>query len=155
MTSPARTHQGDADGRRRVAGTIASLLIGAALLACRSQASAAPRYVVTAEAIDVGVGLGVCVAVDPLDTHGVWWWQPRGNGCAKRSTGPGVFHADEAHVARPAAPGPIALGFRLGTHSFDEPYVDIRLTLEGDELVDTSTGDRVRTLTRDDLIVPE
>ena len=141
--------------RQHAAATAVCLLVCGASSACRASAASAPRYVVTAEAIDVGVGPGVCVAVDPLDTRGVWWWQPRGNGCARRITGPGVFHADKAHVAKPATTGSIAFGFRLGTHSGEDPYVDIRLTLEDDELVDTSTGDRVRTLTRDDLIVPE
>ena len=64
---------------------------------CRSssQLQPLPRYVVTASPIDVSLGpSGVCVAVDPLDRRGVWWWEPGASGCASRSTGPGVFHAD-------------------------------------------------------------
>jgi len=134
------------------------LVVGVTLIlaagACRSHA-AAPRYVVTAEAIDVGVGADLCVAVDPFDTQGVYWWEPRGRGCAKRSTGPGVFHADAARVAQRAPSGSIALAFRVGVHSLERPFVDVQLTLKDDELVDASTGDRVRMLTRANLIVPE
>jgi hypothetical protein len=103
------------------------LILGLVLVACGSKPdpqSAVPRYVVTARPIDIGVGSGLCIAVDPVDKLGVWWWEPGGSGCASRSTGPGVFHAEDPRVSQPAQSGPIAISFRLGTHSTTRPFVD-------------------------------
>ena len=30
----------------------------------------------TSSAIDVGVGPGLCIAIDPRDPRGAWWWEP-------------------------------------------------------------------------------
>ena len=114
-----------------------------------------PRYVVTDRPIDVGVGPGLCVAVDQVDPQGVWWWQPGGPGCVSRSTGPGVFHAEEARVSQSAQSGPIAISFRLGTHSMTRPFVDVRLVLENGDLRAFESGVRVPTHRRNDLDVPE
>ena len=60
------------------------------------------RYVVTASPIKVGVVSGaLCIAVDVHDQQGVWWWEPGRSGCSSRSTGPGVFHAEQAKVGQP------------------------------------------------------
>ena len=134
------------------------LVPGLVLVACVSRPesrSAGPRYVVTAEPIDVGVGPGLCIAVDPLDRLGVWWWEPGRSGCASRSTGPGLFHADDPRVSPPAQSGPVAITFRLGTHSTTRPFIDVRLVLEGGDLRSVETGARVPTQGRNDLDVPE
>src|SRR4029453_19107515 len=71
-------------------------LLGLALVACRSMPpEAAPaRYIVTTAPLGVGAASpGICVAVDPTDPQGIWWWEPGWSGCSSRSTGPGVFHA--------------------------------------------------------------
>lgn len=115
---------------------------------------AVPRYVVTVSPIDVGVSPGLCVAVDPLDSHGVWWWEP-GDTCASRSSGPGVFHADLATVSQSAPSGQIAISFRLGTHSATRPFVDVRLVVEKEEMLALESGARVRVERRTDLEVRE
>jgi hypothetical protein len=111
---------------------------------------------VTTSPIDVGVGArGICVAVDPLEERGVWWWEPGSSGCADRSTGPGVFQADQAVVSRPAPTGPITLGFRLGTHSRTRPFVQIRLVVEHGQMRAVESGAKVSLRRRGDLDVPE
>jgi len=109
---------------------------------------------VTARPIDIGLGAGLCIAVDPADPRGVWWWEPGDSGCARRSTGPGVFHAEDASVSQSAKSGPIGVRFRLGTHSMTRPFVDVRLVLESDELRLAESGVRVPTQRRNDLNVP-
>src|SRR5262245_38875523 len=112
-TSSRGVHREEGDngakgtGKMRFALTAA--LITLSLIACRPTfTGSAPRFVVTAAPIDVGIsGRGLCIAVDPNDSTGVWWWQPGHSGCSSRSTGPGVFRADDARVtvrARPAPP---------------------------------------------------
>jgi len=125
---------------------------------CRSssQPQPPPRYVVTASPIDVGLGpSGVCVAVDPLDRRGVWWWEPGASGCATRSTGPGLFHADKATVSRSVHSGPTALSFRLQTHSTTRPFIDVRLLVDDGNMRALESGARVLTSRRHDLDIPE
>lgn len=97
-------------------GFVAALLLGPMSGGCgRTTGSrdSVPRYLVTASPIDVGVGSGrLCVAVDPSDPKGVWWWQP-GKDCSSRSTGPTVFHAEEAVVAASPQAGTADIRFRL------------------------------------------
>ena len=122
--------------------------------ACQSRPSV-PRYVVTASPIDVGVGTGLCVAVDPLDQDGVWWWEPGASGCPSRSTGPGVFHAEHATVSQSAKSGLVALSFRVQTHSETRPFVDVKLVVEDGDMRAVETGARVPIHRRNDLDVPE
>lgn len=125
-------------------------------VACRSAfRPSAARYVVTNSPIDVGVGTDLCVAVDPINHEGIWWWEPGTPGCASRSTGPGVFHAENAAVSQLAQAGPVTLRFRLPTHSVTHPFVDVRLLMEDDGLRDVETGARVRVQRRNDLDVPQ
>jgi hypothetical protein len=134
-------------------------LLAWALVACEATSPprpTAPRYLVTAVPIDVGFGgRGLCVAVDPLDARGVWWWEPGRAGCADRSTGPGVFQADQAAVTRSGRAGPITLGFRLGTHSVTRPFVHVRLVVEHGQMRSLESGARVAIRRRSDLDVPE
>jgi len=69
----------------------------------QSRSSAESRYVVTAAPLGVGVPAKLCLAVDPADVQGVWWCEPGTNGCANRSTGPGVFKAIACGSAPTAA----------------------------------------------------
>src|SRR5689334_15995491 len=86
----------------------------------------ADRVAVTAEPIRIGLGsLGLCIAVDPGDPHGIWWWEPGASGCATRSTGPDVFPADAPKVSRTSA-GATA-EFQLGTHDIARPFIPVRL----------------------------
>ena len=133
-------------------------LLACGPVACRfasqSQPSV-PRYAVTASPIDIGVGSGLCVAVDPLDREGVWWWEPGASGCSSRSTGPGVFHAEHATVLQLAQSGPVALSFRLQTHSATRLFVDVRLVVEGGDMRAVETGARVPIRRRNDLDVTD
>jgi len=134
-----------------------AMLLGLVSVECgvtSGPSSSVPRYVVTARPLDIGVGAGVCIAIDPADRQGVWWWEPGGSGCASRSTGPGVFHAEDATVSQSAKSGPISIRFHLGTHSMARPIVDVRLAIERDELRVVESGARVPTQRRNDLNVP-
>jgi hypothetical protein len=113
------------------------------------------RYLVTSGSMDVGRGIRLCIAVDPRDPQGVWWWGPGATGCASRSTGPGVFHADQAAISRAAPPGVTAIAFRLGTHSLSEPRLDVRLVIEDGRLRSLDTRTTVALHRRSDLDVPE
>src|SRR6186997_2484385 len=91
-------------GTTRGLGRRFSLIaLAAASAACaltsRGQPSE-PRYLVTDGAIDVAMGIRLCVAVDPADRHGIWWWGPGATGCDSRSTGPDLFHPSDASVVR-------------------------------------------------------
>lgn len=134
-------------------------LVAFSLVACRSTSQSppsVPRYLVTSSPIDVGLGpWGLCVAVDPLDQHGVWWWEPGASGCASRSTGPGVFHAEEATVSQSTQTGPTAVSFRLSTHSATRPFIDVRLVVENGDMRALESGARVALQRRNDLGVPE
>jgi hypothetical protein len=45
------------------------------------------RYVVTGGPIRVHAGPGgLCVAIDPVDPTGIWWWGPGRSGCTSRDT---------------------------------------------------------------------
>jgi hypothetical protein len=114
------------------------------------------RYLVSATPIEVGLGnLALCIAVDPLDQHGVWWWEPGATGCSTRSTGPDVFHADEATISATMPTGATALAFRLQTHSSTRPYVDVHLMLQGNTMRALQTGARVSLQQRRNLDIPE
>jgi hypothetical protein len=91
--------------RRTQSAPILASAVCVAFGACRPaflRDATPPRFVVSAEPlrlIDVRHP-GVCVAVDTTDPKGVWWWEPGLSGCSSRSTGPDVFAADDAGVAR-------------------------------------------------------
>ncbi len=135
------------------------LVLAFLLTACRSISPSQghlPRYLVTVTPIEVGLGsLGLCIAVDPLDQHGVWWWEPGASGCATRSTGPSVFHADGATISTMKRTGPTAVGFRLQTHSSTRPFIDVRLVMEGNSMRAVQSGAQVALQRRSDLDVPE
>jgi hypothetical protein len=138
---------------RRCSGWL--FAIGAAgVAACRTAAPpqpAADRYLVTASPIDVGDGIKLCLAMDPGDRRGLWWWEAGYTGCDSRSTGPDLFHPDDATVA--GAAGSTTIGFRLGTHSDTRPFIDVRLVLEDQMLRSLKSGARVAVQSRTTLDV--
>jgi hypothetical protein len=114
------------------------------------------RYIVTAVPVDVGTGgFGLCIAVDPADHAGIWWWQPGPSGCATRTTGPTVFHADAASVTRSA-------GTTGGTQVINARFVvqlhrgsrDITLLLHDSTMDVVSVNRQVATVRRKDLEIP-
>ena len=140
---------------------VAPLLVALVFAGC-SRTTRAPEtdrsYLVTVSPIDVGVGSGLCIAVDRRDPGGVWWWQP-GNDCSRRTTGPGVFPAEQAVVTPGPDAGMADVRFRVQVHrapnAGDPPYVDVRLTLENGRMALTGTDRWVDTITRRDLEIPE
>jgi hypothetical protein len=132
------------------------LLLAIASVACRSVfRPPAARYIVTDTPINLGIGPGVCIAADPLDREGVWWWEPGAKGCSGRSTGPGLFHAEHATVEQLERSGPVALAFRLPTHSTQRPFKDVRLLIEGDSMHAVDTGVPVSVHRRNALDIAE
>ena len=126
--------------------------LAASLLAC---APAAGRYVVNTTPVQIGLGnLGLCFAVDPGDPHGLWWWEPGASGCTTRSTGPDLFHPDDAKVSQPR-PGVTEIELRLGTHDLQKPFIRVRLILDDAGLRSLETGSRSDVERRDDLTIPE
>src|SRR4051812_24495652 len=85
------------------------------------------EYVVTLDPISIRSGPGgICVAIDPTDPTGVWWWGPGRSGCATRNTMAqphqedvtglaALFHPIDAVVSRTQA-GDTEARFRLGLH---------------------------------------
>jgi hypothetical protein len=136
--------------------TSSAALIAAALIACRPasqpQSSEAP-YLVTETALDVGTGIRLCLAVDSRRQDGVWWWEPGRSGCASRSTGPGLFHPDDARVSSGVAA--TSIGFRLGTHSLARPFIDVRLEAIDGTMRSLESGARVSLQRWKKLDVPE
>jgi hypothetical protein len=127
-------------------------VLALAPLSCHSTVD---RYIVTVTPIDVGVSpSGLCVAVDPKDQHGLWWWEPGHGVCSSRSSGPGLFHAEDAIVSQAARSGPVALSFRLGTHSQTRPFVDVRLTVDEHEMRSLDTDSHVAVKRRNALDIP-
>jgi hypothetical protein len=147
-------------GRR--SSVIVPLAFSLAFVGCarssRGDDESGRRYAVTASPIEVGVGSGLCIAIDPDDPRGVWWWQP-GNDCSKRTTGPGVFPAEQAVITRGEGAGTADVRFRVQVHrapnAVDPPYVDVRLALKSGRLGSPGTGNWVNTTTRRDLEIPE
>jgi hypothetical protein len=136
----------------------ALILLLCVALACRSlpqPRASGPHYLVTQNTIDVGEGIGLCIAVDPVDPRGVWWWMPGASGCSSRSSGPGLVHAEQATVTRATPAAPTALSFRLGTRSATRPCIDVRLIVEDGRMRALETGAQVSMKTRGNLEVPE
>lgn len=139
----------------RFAGSLLHSIEVVAFAALPLQSQAPERYVVTASPINVGVASGrLCIAVDPVDRQGVWW-EPGRSGCSSRSTGPGVFHAQQAEVSSPSPSGAIEISFRMPLHSTASPFADVRLVLERGGIRAAASGARVPTERRKDLNVPE
>ena len=115
----------------------------------------APRYEVTATPIDVGLGATFCVAVDRADAEGVWWWRPGETGCATRSTGPAVFRAEGATVARTSADETSAASFNIPTQSTVRPLLRVRMVVGDREMRVLDPESRVAVTVRRDLDIPE
>jgi len=131
------------------------------LVACRSMRThEPPQYFVTATPLTVGLGpRGLCVAVDPIAPTGVWWWEPGRSDCSSRSTGPGVFHGDDAKVVHRARSATIDAHFRVPLivrpNSTMPSFADVNVTLQDGYIQSVASGTRVSIEKRRDLEVPE
>jgi hypothetical protein len=130
---------------------VAWLLISVAAAGCATIAP--PRYLVTKAPFEfLSRHPGFCVAVDPSDPQGVWWWEPGRDGCASRSTGPVVIRGDRARVAR-LATGEHDVHFEIQLMTGTPLQVDLRLV---DAELRWVTSDVVRPVERrPDLTMPE
>lgn len=112
------------------------------------------RYLVTSSVTEVSPRIRLCIAVDPRDPHGVWWWEPGASGCTSRSTGPTIFHAEDATVSPSARPGVTAVSFRLQLHASTPSFLDVRLAIEDGRMRLLDTGSGVALQRRNDLDLP-
>ena len=140
-----------------------ALIFGAGAFAQHARS----KYVVTSDPIRVHAGpAGLCVAIDPSDATGVWWWGPGRSGCTSRDTvvGPGqenvqgiaaLFHAIDAAVSTDPS-GTVHARFRLGLHARpgQPEFVDINLTEKSDVIRCSSTHAAVQAKRLDILNIP-
>jgi hypothetical protein len=130
------------------------LLLTLPLAGCKSTSPVLPRYIVSSAPLAL-LGErhpGVCVAVDPSDEKGVWWWEPGRSGCSSRSTGPTAFLASHATVARSSF-GPIDVSFQI--QLIMAGAREVKLTLRDGAMLEERTGLRVPTERKASIEVPE
>jgi hypothetical protein len=131
------------------------LLVTAFLASCRSAVPPVPRYIVTAAPLPLlcrSPNPRFCVAVDPNDPSGVWWWQPGRSGCMSRSTGPTAFPAVAAKVGRsPSGALDVSFGIQLHANSVRP----ITLEVHEDRIRQLPSGPMASAVRRDTLEIPE
>jgi hypothetical protein len=116
--------------------------------ACASQ----PRYIVTSTPLKVidPAHPGLCIAIDPEDPKGVWWWDAGRSGCTDRSSS--TMAADRASVARATA-GTVHASFQVGLVSGRN--LQVRLEAFDGRIRDTISGLIVPAERRATLELPE
>ena len=121
------------------------------LLALVGACAASPRYVVTGEPLKLidPAHPGLCIAIDPADPKGVWWWDAGRAGCSDRSSS--TMAADRASVAR-AAGDAIEASFQVGLMS--GRTLEVRLESRDGRIRDAATGASVPAERRATLEVP-
>ena len=120
------------------------------LICCRPL----PRYIVTTSPIGVvGVGHpGLCVAVDPTNPKGVWWWEPGRSGCSSRSTGPSAFRGENGSVVATPS-GAVDVHFQL--QMMVSGPREVALVFQDGAMQVAGSGQRVPTERHTDIGVPE
>lgn len=123
------------------------------LAACSGDSRQINRYIVTATPLQLlkPGHPGFCIAVDPSDAKGVWWWEPGRSGCSSRSTGPEVFRADRAHVTETAD----AIGVQFEIQLMKGDPLQVTLTVDDKGMRREPSGERVAVEQRHALDVPE
>jgi hypothetical protein len=130
------------------------VMVAAAAAACHAgvRRTSPPRYAVTALPLDVGVRpVMFCLAIDPNEPSGLWWWEPGPSGCTSRSTGPGVFHGDHTEV-RSSGTGDVDARFEIQLHGAGARRVEIGIA--NDTILAKSTGAGVPVERRYTLDIP-
>jgi hypothetical protein len=131
---------------------------GVALVSCRAARPTsvlAHRYMFSTSPIQVGVvSRALCVAFDPTDAEGVWWWEPGQSDCSSRSPGPGVFRAEDARVEQTRS-GDMNVRFRLQlirpADSPLPPFADVALVISNGRMIAPASGNQVAVRERRDL----
>jgi len=121
-----------------------SIVLGA----CASQ----PRYIVTGAPLKVidPAHPGLCIAIDPKDPKGIWWWDAGPSGCTDRSSS--TMAADRANVTRRTT-GTVDGSFQVGL--IDGRNLQVRLEVFDGRVRDTISGLSVALERRATLEVPE
>jgi hypothetical protein len=130
---------------------------------CRSAALSAPtpQYIVTSTPITVFENFKICVAIDPADPNGVWFWGAgHPSGCSSRSTfaaegATGIKaldHARDGSVQRRGVSSSL-VRFRVPMHPPPE-FVDVDLVFQPGQVLCVSTGSKVSTTLRSNLDIP-
>ena len=155
-------------GDRHATKNILVTVVVAVVVGCRSmpiEVTQTRQYVVSAEPIGVHPGPGaLCVAVDPADPTGVWWWGPGRSGCSTRNTIPGpqqenakgpagLFHATDAAVVSRDKGATTEARFRMSMHG-EPASVDINLIIRDGSMRCVSTGAQVSTKQVANLDIP-
>jgi hypothetical protein len=124
------------------------LLVTLSAASCRTT----ERYIATASPIDaIGVSqLALCVAVDPGNVQGVWWWRPGRSGCSTRSSS--IVQGQVAKVTVLAS-GNIEASFQLPMQ-VGEPR-KVELVFSAGTVQASATGVSVRSERRTALDMPE
>jgi hypothetical protein len=109
-----------------------------------------PRYIVTSLPL-LHVGPGLCVAVDPKDPQGVWWWDTGRSGCSTRSSS--VMHPEGAMVVVPNNGGPIDVRFRVGLIAKPPApnFWDVHIAIQGGRAMVAGSNAQVTVDRRNDL----
>jgi len=132
-------------------------VITTSVLLVTSCFGAVGRHVVTATPSISGQFGSLSIAINPSTSDGVWWWEPGRAGCSTRSTGPAVFHADEAAVER--ASNTFDVRFRLQLIVADpqkqRSFADVSLRIDGHTFRSSPTGAEVQAARLRRLDVPE
>ena len=118
------------------------------LAACASP----PRYIVTSIPLKVidPAHPGLCIAIDPKDPKGIWWWDAGRSGCTDRSSS--TMAAGRASVT-PATTGAVHASFQVGLMSGEN--LQVRLEAFDGRIRDTISGLSVPAERRASLEVPE
>jgi hypothetical protein len=147
---------------------LVTLALAFVSVACRPTPMArmqTPHYVVSAEPISVHSGPGgLCVAIDPTDPTGLWWWGPGRSGCSTRNTIPGprqenatgltaLFHATDAAVMSRDKGRTTEARFRLSIHG-EPKFIDVDLVIQDGHMLSVLTGARVSTRQMTNLDIP-
>lgn len=110
-------------------------------------------YLVSRTPVDVGTSSrGLCVAVEPGNPKGVWWWNAcPDDQCSKRSSS--MMEAENASVSTTST-GAIDVRFRLELIAREPSHLDVVLAIEGERMRGVS-GRFVPIDRRPDLTIPE
>src|SRR4029453_601762 len=109
----------------------------ACLLTVLGAFASQPRYIVTTTPLKVidPAHPGLCIAIDPKDPRGIWWWDAGRSGCTDRSSS--TMAASRASVTRGTS-GPIDASFQVGLVSGRN--LDVRLEAFDGRIRDAISG---------------
>src|SRR4030095_9683767 len=121
-------------------------------LSCGTAAQS--RYSITTDPI-VPVGDGLCVAIDPSDPQGAWWWNFGRSGCFSRTSS--IMHPGDATVVA-SNDGSVDVQFSVGLHALpaDPQFFRVHLVLKDEKATPLvgSKSSSVSVVRRNNLDLP-